>query len=90
MGEHAVGKLAAQLQEARPVRRRQQRRARSDRLPAREKNRREAVEFDPKRVLAACRKIELRGDRRGNAELGRTTAPQTDACARLDRNQSGR
>src|SRR5262249_39331733 len=41
------------------------------RLPAREKNWREAVEFDPECVLAACRKIKLCGDGRGYAEFGR-------------------
>ena len=28
-------------------------------------------ELGPERILAACRRIELRGDRRGNAKLGR-------------------
>jgi hypothetical protein len=70
MGEHAVGKFAAQLQQARPVRRLWQRRARPDRLPARDKYRREAIELGPKGTLATCRNIKLRGDGRGNAELG--------------------
>ena len=70
VGEHAVGKFAAQLQQARPVRRLWQRRARPDRLPARDKYRREAIELGPKGTLATCRKIKLRGDGRGNAELG--------------------
>jgi hypothetical protein len=61
----------SQLQQTRPLRRLRQRRARPDRLPAREKNGRETVELNPERVLAACRRIELRGDSRGNAELGR-------------------
>src|SRR6266540_1109245 len=73
VGEHAVGKFVAQLQQARPVCRLRQWRPRSDRLPAREKNWREAVEFDPERALAACRKIKLRGDGRGNAELRRAS-----------------
>src|SRR5262249_17346526 len=71
VGEHAVGKFAAQLQQARSLRRLRQWRAHPDRLPTREKNWREAVEFDPQRVLAACRKIKQCGDGRGNAELGR-------------------
>src|SRR6266568_2990652 len=70
MGEHTVGKFAAQLQQARSVRRPRQRPACPDRLPAREKYRREAVKLDPKGVLAARPWIELRGDGRGNAELG--------------------
>src|SRR6266571_2251365 len=64
VGEHAVGELAGELQQARPVRRRRQRRARADRLPARDKDRREAVEFGPQRVLAARRRIKRRGHRR--------------------------
>src|SRR5262249_7647659 len=55
---------------ARPVRDLGQRRGRSDRLPAREKNWRETVQLDPERVLTAGRRIELRGDGRGNAEFG--------------------
>src|SRR5207245_10761569 len=70
VGEHTVGKFAAQLQQARPVRRLRQRRARPDRLPARDKYRREAIELGPKRALATCRRIKLRGYRRGDAELG--------------------
>ncbi len=72
MGEHTVGKFAAQLQQARSVRRPRQRPACPDRLPAREKYRREAVKLDPKGVLAARPRIELRDDGRGNAELGWT------------------
>jgi hypothetical protein len=72
VAEHAVSELAAQLQEARSIRRRRQRLTRPDRLPGREKYRREAVEFGPERILAAGRRIELRGDRRGNAKLGRS------------------
>jgi hypothetical protein len=60
------------LQEARSIRRRRQPLTRPDRLPGREKYRREAVEFGPERILAAGRRIELRGDRRGNARLGRS------------------
>jgi hypothetical protein len=71
VGEHAVGELAAELERARPFRRFRQRRARADRLPAREKNRREAVELGPERILAACRRIELSGECRGDAKLGR-------------------
>src|SRR5499427_10560725 len=70
VGEHTVGKFAAQLQQARTVRRLRQWRARPDRLPARDEYRREALELDPQRVLAACRRIKLRGDRCGDAELG--------------------
>src|SRR5262249_19432497 len=70
VGEHAVGKFAAQLQQARSLRRLRQRRARPDRLPARDECRREAIKLSPKGALATCRKIELRGDRRGNAEFG--------------------
>jgi hypothetical protein len=43
--------------------------ARLDRLPARDEYRRKTVKLDPQRVLAACRKIKLRGDRCGDAEL---------------------
>src|SRR6516162_2715465 len=70
VGEHAVGKFAAQLQQARSLRRPRQWRARPDRLPARDEYRREAVKLDPQRVLAACCRIKLHGDRRGDAELG--------------------
>jgi hypothetical protein len=70
VGEHTVGKFVAKLQQARSVRRPRQRPACPDRLPAREKYRREAVKLDPKGVLAARPRIELRGDGRGNAELG--------------------
>src|SRR5262249_55050099 len=73
VGEHAVGKFAAQLQQARSLRRRRTRRARPDRLPARDKYRREAVKLDPQRVLAACRRIKPRGDRCSDAELGWTS-----------------
>src|SRR5262249_20681552 len=69
VGEHAVGKFAAQLQEARTVCRLRQWRARPDRLPARDEYRREAGKLDPQRVLAACRRVKLRGDRCGDAEL---------------------
>jgi hypothetical protein len=72
MGEHAVGKFAAQLQQARPVCRLRQWRPRPDRLPTREKYRREAVELSPQRVLAAYERIEPGGDRGGDAELGWT------------------
>src|SRR5262249_49924802 len=47
MGEHPVDKLAAQLQQAWPVRRRQQRRALSDRLPERKKDWREPLQLGP-------------------------------------------
>src|SRR5215470_1667028 len=70
VGKHAVGKFAAQLQQARTVCRLRQWRAHPDRLPARDECRREAIELSPKGVLATCRKIKLRGDRRGNAEFG--------------------
>src|SRR5262249_56857700 len=70
VGEHAVGELTAQLKRAGPRRWVRQRRVSSDRFPRREKNRSEAIELSPKRILAACRRIELRGDRCGNAELG--------------------
>src|SRR5215467_11907115 len=70
VGEHAVGKFAAQLQQARSLRRPRQWRARLDRLPARDEYRCEAVKLDPQRVLAACCRIKQRGDRRGDAELG--------------------
>src|SRR5262249_15099490 len=70
VGEHPVGKFAAQLQQARSVRRLRQRRARPDCLPARDKCRREAIKLGPKFVLATCRRIKLRGDRCGDAELG--------------------
>src|SRR5262245_19208394 len=70
VGEHAVGKFAAQLQQARSLRRLRQWLARPDRLPARDECRREAIKLSPKGALATCRKIKLRGDRRGNAEFG--------------------
>src|SRR5215831_1582090 len=70
VGEHTVGKFAAQLQQARSVRRLRQRRARPDCLPTRDKCRHEAIKLGPKRALATCCRIKLRGDRRGNAELG--------------------
>src|SRR5262249_16706169 len=70
VGEHAVGKFAAQLQQARTVCRFRQWRARPGRLPARDEYRPEAVKLDPQRVLAACRRLKLRGDRCGDAELG--------------------
>src|SRR5215813_14176847 len=70
VGEHTVGKFAAQLQQARTVCRLRQWPARPDRLPARDEYRREAVKLDPQRVLTACRRIKLRGDRCGDAELG--------------------
>src|SRR6516225_4115054 len=73
VGEHAVGKFAAQLQQARTVCRLRQWLARPDRLPARDEYRREALELDPQRVLAACRRIKPRGDRCGDAELGWTS-----------------
>src|SRR6266511_4779507 len=57
VGEHTVGKFVAQLQQARSVRRPRQRPACPDRLPAREKYRREAVKLDPKGVLAARPRI---------------------------------
>src|SRR5262249_829003 len=69
MGEHTVGKFAAQLQQARPVRRLGQGRAGAGRRPALQKYRREAIELGPKRALATCRRIKLRGDSRGDAEL---------------------
>src|SRR5262249_3961109 len=70
VGEHTVGKFAAQLQQARTVRRSRPGRAGPDRLPARDEYRREAVKLDPQHDLAACRRIKQRGDRCGDAELG--------------------
>src|SRR6516165_9194121 len=70
VGEHTVGKFAAQLQQARTVCRLRQWRARPDRLPARHEYRCEAIELGPKGALATCRKIKLGGDRCGDAELG--------------------
>ena len=72
VGEHAVGKLPTQLQQARPLRSWQQGRACTDRLPARDKDRHEPVELDPQRFFGTCPGIELCRDRRGNAELRRT------------------
>src|SRR5262249_31747608 len=72
VGEHAVGKLASKLEQARPARRRGQRRARADRRPAIEKGRRERLKLGPQRVLAALRKVEAGRDGRRNAELGGT------------------
>jgi hypothetical protein len=71
MREHSVGKLAAQFQQAWPIGRLRQRRACPNCLPARDERWHEAIELGPKRVLVACARIELRGDRRGDAELGR-------------------
>src|SRR6266446_1749825 len=48
VGEHTVGKFAAQLQQARSVRRLRQRRASPDCLPARDKCRRETIKLGPK------------------------------------------
>src|SRR5262249_36937427 len=70
VGEHAVGKFAAQLQQARSLRRPRHGPARPARLPARRGYRCEAVKLDPQRGLAACCRIKLHGDRRGDAELG--------------------
>ncbi len=71
MGEHAVGKLPAELEQARPFRSFGQQRARADRVPALDKNRRKPVELGPQRFLAACGKIDVSAERYGNAELGR-------------------
>ena len=54
VGEHAVGKLPTQLQQARPLRSWQQGRACTDRLPARDKDRHEPVELDPQRFFGTC------------------------------------
>src|SRR5262249_2232110 len=70
VGEHAVGKFAAQLQQAQTICRLRQRRARPDCMQARHECRREAIKLGPKRALATCCRIKLRGDRRGDAELG--------------------
>jgi hypothetical protein len=72
VGEHAVSQLATEFEQARPVRLGRQRRAVANRLPALEENPCQAVEFGPQRFLPAHRKIQVRGDRSGNAELGRT------------------
>ena len=72
MGEHAVGKLAHKLEQARPVRRGRQRRTRADRRPAIEKDRRERLKLGPQNVLATLRKIEAGRDGRRDAELGGT------------------
>jgi hypothetical protein len=47
MGEHAIDKLPTELEQARPFRSFGQRRARTDRLPALDKNRRKSVELGP-------------------------------------------
>src|SRR5262249_21494778 len=70
VGEHAVGKFAAQLQQARTVCRLRQWRASPDCLPARDEYRREAGKLEPPPVPPGCRRIKLRGDRCGDAELG--------------------
>ena len=59
VAKHPVGKLADKLQQAWTVRRLRQGRPGPDRLPAREKQRHEAIELGPQRVLAAGREIEL-------------------------------
>src|SRR5262245_4475672 len=69
VGEHTVGKFAAQLQQARTVCRLRQWPARPDRLAARDEYRPEAGKLDPQRLLAAWRRIKLRGERCGDAEL---------------------
>jgi hypothetical protein len=71
VGEHAVGKLAAELQQARPVGGRRQRSACPDVLPTRQKDRHQAIELGPQGFLAAACGIELGSERRGDAELGR-------------------
>src|SRR5262245_44062855 len=71
VGKHAVCKLAAQLQQAWSMRRLRQPGACPNCLPACEKNRREAVKLDPKGILAARPRIDLRGDRSSNLKLGR-------------------
>jgi hypothetical protein len=69
--EHAVGELAAKLEQAGSFRRFRQPGTRPDRLPAREKNRREPVELAPQRFLGGSGGIDIGGKRRRNAELGR-------------------
>jgi hypothetical protein len=71
MAEHAVGELAAELQQARAVRRLGQRFAFPDRLPTREEAGGQALEPRPQRLLARGRGVETRGNRGGDAELGR-------------------
>ena len=72
MRKHAVGKLAAELQQARAVSRFRQRCPRPDRLPTREETRGQPVELGPQSVFAHCREIEIRGDGGCDAELSRT------------------
>src|SRR5262245_56228190 len=71
VGKHAVCELAAQLQQAWSLRRLRQPRACPNCLPACDKNRREAVKLDPKSILAARPRIDLRGDCSSNSKLGR-------------------
>jgi hypothetical protein len=73
VSEHSVCELAAQLQQARPIRGWRQRLARPDRLPTCEKNRRLAVELVPEGIFAARCRIELQGNRGGYTELGRAS-----------------
>jgi hypothetical protein len=71
VGEHPMGKLAAQLKQARPVRRCRQWRACSDRLPSCEKYRRQAVELGPERLLLLrSGRIELDWEGCGNTKFG--------------------
>src|SRR5262245_44203769 len=71
VGKHPIGKLAAQLEQARPVCCWRQWRARSDCLPPCEKYRRQAVELGPERLFPGSGRIGLDWEGRGNAKLGR-------------------
>src|SRR6516162_10939449 len=71
VGEHPIGKLAAQFEQARPVHRRRQWRARPDCSPPCEKYRRQAVELGPERLLLGSGRIELDWEGCGNAKFGR-------------------
>ena len=70
VGEHAVGKLTAKLEQARPFRWSRQRRACADRPPTREENRSKPVELGPKHFLAAFAGVKLSGEGRGDTKLG--------------------
>src|SRR5262249_26994191 len=72
VGEHPIGKLAAQLEQAWPVHCRRQWRARPDCPPPCEKYRRQAVELGPERLLLlGSGRIELDWEGCGNAKFGR-------------------
>src|SRR6516165_1884545 len=69
VGEHPIGKLAAQLEQAWPVHCRRQWRVRPDCLPPCEKYRRQAVKLGPERLLLGSGRIELGWEGCGNTKF---------------------